>query len=95
MPPTVVAQPDLVASLWLLVLANWPSLTALVGLLATFWRVGKVLERTEADHQTLLKLVKLHSLVHPLHEGVLRNLDLVDKDVDDENVDQCPGCSKR
>ena len=88
-------QTDLVSTVWLTLLANWPSLTTLAGLLLLLWRGGKVLDRNEQDHKTLAKLVKLHSLVHPLHEGILRNQELTDKDVDEYNVDQCPGPKKR
>jgi hypothetical protein len=81
--------PDLIALVLAWVTGNWATLAILGTLALSFWRLGRVIDRWEKDSQTVAKLVRLHSLIHPNHAGVLYNSELSAKDIDEDAVDKC------
>jgi len=81
--------PDLIAAVLSWTVANWATLVILGTLVLSFWRMGRVIERWERDSAMVAKLARLHSLIHPNHEGILYNPDLTAKDIDEDKVDKC------
>lgn len=80
---------ELVAGILGWIVANWPTLLILGGLVSGVWRIGKLIERQEANNLLLEKLVRFHSLVHPNHSRVLFDPSLSAKDIDPDEIIAC------